>query len=430
MPIVEILLILLFITMNGVLALSEIAIVSANPDRLSARAAQGDSGAAAALALSKQPTQFLSTVQIGISLVGILTGAFGGATVANHVAPLLDDLPLIGPYARAVSVGLVVVATTYLSLVIGELVPKRIAISDTARWASLIAPPMQILSRLTRPLVAVLSVSTNTVLRLLGVPLTSDDSVTEEDVRALIQRGAKTGVFLPTETAIVERVFRLDDRRVAALMTPYPDVIWLDINDPMEDNMRTVIEAGFSYYPLCDGDLNDMIGVVAAKQVLARAARGEPPDLRADSIDPLLVPEGIRALTILEQFKAKGLRVAMVVDEYGNIQGIVTLADFLAEIIGATADGSDVPQVGERSDGTMLIDGTMPVDDLFNLIDTLDLPVESERDYQTVAGLVMATLGDIPREGDAVRIPPVTHEVIDMDGMSIDKLLLTQEKSE
>jgi putative hemolysin len=421
-------LILLLIALNGVLALTEIAIVSASEVRLSNEAQQGNTAAKSAMQLSRDPTRFLSTVQVGISLVGVLTGAFGGATLARRIAPLLEGLPVVGMYADAVALGLVVLVITYLTLVLGELVPKRLALTDPARWAIFFAPVMWVLSRAAGPIVKLLSVSTDTVLRALGVQLDATEEVTEDDIRFMMRQGTREGVFNLREKQMVDRVFNLDERRVATIMTPYPDVVWIDPDAPIEDNIHTIVRTGFSTYPVGKGELNEIEGMLSTKKLFAQIANGIPPNLPAATDPPLVIPEGARALRVLDLFKQARAHTGLVVDEYGTIQGIVTLSDFMLELVGVESPTEQsAPLITQREDGSYLIDGVLPVDELPTLFEEFDMVEEGERNYQTLGGFMMDTLGRIPRAGDVVRQQGLRFEIVDMDERRVDKVLISME---
>ncbi len=420
----EIFLIFLMILANGIFAMSEIAVVSARRARLQGRAEQGDAGARRALELAEHPTRFLSTVQIGITLVGIFAGAYGGATIARHLDESLQQVPWLAPYSAEISLTLVVVVITYLSLVIGELVPKRIALTNPERVASLVAGPMNTLSILAAPLVKVLGVSTDLLVRVLGIRKGAEPPVTEAEVSALLEQGAEAGVFEEEEQDIVERVFWLADQRASALMTPRRRIVYLDIQDS-EDEIRATIAANrFSRFLVCDGQVDRVLGMVDARDLLASMiARGRI-DLESLMTKPLFVPEGMRALRLLEMFRESGVHMAVVVDEYGGVEGIVTLNDVLEEIAGEMVSPVD-SMIVERADGSWLVDGATPMYDLWEALG-MEEPREAQGDYNTVAGFVFAQLGHVPTAGESFQFQDLRLEVVDMDGKRIDKVLIAR----
>ena len=422
----EIIIILALIIVNGVLAMSEIALVASRRARLQQKAEEGHPGAQVALDLANSPNRFLSTIQIGITLVGVLAGAFGGATIAERLAAKLSLVTWLAPHAGIVSFGLVVVGITYLSLVIGELVPKRIALNHAERISAALAPAMRTLSRVTAPVVYVLSRSTDLVLRLFGIKLASASPVTEEEIRLMIEQGTRVGLFEPTEQEMVERVFRLGDLSVSALMTPRPVVIWLDPDDPSEEIQREITATSHSHYPVAEGQIDNIIGLVNAKDLLSQNLSCRPIDLRAVLRPALFVPESMSALDVLERFKVKRSHVAIVIDEHGGFQGLVTTGDILEAIVGEMPMPGDPPEadIVRREDGSWLVDGKVLSEELKELLGVTLLPFEEERVYQTLGGLVMACLGRIPSAGEHFDWGGFRFEVVDMDGHRVDKVLI------
>jgi putative hemolysin len=423
----EILILLLLVLTNGVFAMAEIAMLAARRTRLEQRAAAGDRGARVALDLLRTPSRFISTVQVGITLVGILAGAFGGATLAQPLAAWLATVPVLAPYAQATALGLVVVAITVLSLVLGELVPKRVALAAPERLAAALAPAMRGLAAVAAPVVHVLSALTELVARLLRVPAVAEPPVTEEEVRLLIARGAEAGVFHPGERRLVERVFRLADRRVSAIMTPRTEIVWLDVDDAPEDVRRKVTSSRYSAYPVAEGTLDRVVGIVQARDLLVHLMAGRPIDLRALAQRPLFVPETAPALSVLDQFRQAGTHTALLIDEYGGLQGLVTSDDILEAIVGEIPEAGEaaMPSVVRRPDGSWLVDGMLPADEFKALLGLEALPAEGEG-YETVGGLVMTVLDRIPSTGDRVLLPGWRVEVVDMDGHRVDKVLVTR----
>ncbi|HYJ78078.1 MAG TPA: hemolysin family protein [Longimicrobiaceae bacterium] len=424
---IQVLLIVVLVLVNGVFAMSEIAVVSARKTRLQQRAEAGDTAARRALALASEPNRFLSTVQIGMSLVGVLAGAFGGVTVAGKLAVVLRRTPLFAPYAETLALVLVVIAITYLTLVIGELVPKRIGLNAPERVAALVAGPMHALSIVAAPAVRLLSFSTDLVLRLLGVRSREESPVTGAEIAVMMEASTQAGVFEPAEQEMVERVFRLGDQRVDAIMTPRRRVVWVDINDPPGACCLEVARHGFARYPVCDGELDRVLGMVALKDVFAATAQGQPvDDLRPLLRQPLYIPESTRALRVLEAFRDSGIHLALVVDEYGGTAGLVTLADVLEEIAGdlsAAAPGHS-PAVVRRDDGSLLVDASVSMDDFREHLE-LEERRDDPREYRTLGGFVFTRLGRVPTEGEHVDASGYRIEVVDMDGNRIDKLLVS-----
>ncbi|NLE75920.1 MAG: HlyC/CorC family transporter [Chloroflexi bacterium] len=425
---VELAIILLLIVINGVLAMSEIAIVSARQSSLQQRAAEGDKGALMALALADEPTTFLSTVQIGITLVGILAGAFGGATLAEPLAQALRAAPLLAPYSGGLAVGLVVLGITYLSLVIGELVPKRLALNNAEQVAATMAPTMRILARVTAPAVRLLSLSTDGVLRLLRAPAADQSPVSEEEIKILLQQGRQVGIFEAAEEQMVQRVFRLADRRVSMLMTPRPEVVWLDVDDPPEKLVQKIRTSGFSRFPVAEGALDHVVGMALTKDLLAQRLAGKPLDLRAALRPALFVPEGLPALEMLERFREERVKAALVMDEYGGLQGLVTLTDVVEAILGdlPEADEHANQTVVRRGNGDFLLDGRLPIDEFKELFGVREMPEEGERFYETLAGFVLHRLGHVPEVGERFECMGLRFEVLDMDGLRVDRVLVAQ----
>jgi len=425
--VMQVIIILLLIVVNGLFAMSEMAIVSARKARLRQRADEGDHKAQAALELAETPNRFLSTIQIGITLIGILAGAFGGATLAKDLGAYLGRVPALKPYGEAISLAIVVLVTTYLSLVIGELVPKRLALNNPERIAAVVAAPMRALSVVAYPAVRLLSLSTELVLRILGTRPSTEPPVTEEEIKVLLEQGTEAGVFQEVEQDMVESVLLLDERRVASLMTPRPEIAWLDIDDPPEEIRRKLIASPYSRFPVCQGSLDNVLGEIEARDLLARSLCGEPFDLRAMLRKPLYVPETMPALKVLEAFKKSGTQIALVVDEYGSIQGLVTLKDILEAIVGDIPSAEELaePQAIQREDGSWLLDGMLPIEEFKELLGIDELPGEGQGLYQTVAGFVIAQLGRIPVAADHFEWGGLRFEVMDMDGNRVDKVLVT-----
>jgi putative hemolysin len=425
----EVLFLLALLSLNGLLAMSELAVVSARKLRLQQRAAAGDAGAAAALALADEPSRFLSTIQIGITAVGILAGAFGGATLTKELDGFFGSIPALAEHREPLSFGLVVVGITYLSLIIGELVPKQIALSNPERIAAVIARPMQLLSRIAAPLVWLLSVSTEAVLRLLRIRPYAEEDVSDDEIKLLIQQGTHSGAFEPVEQELMEGALDLGEQRVSALMTPRPRVVWLDGEDPPEENWRKIAASSHTRFPVCAGDLDTVLGIITVKELWARLIAGESSDLRTLPLaPPVYVLERQPALKLFEVFQNPGVELALVMDEHGGIQGIVTLGDLTEALVGdaATFGKRRQYQPVQRPDGSWLLDGLMPIDEVTEHLEIADTPEGSDGRYQSLGGLVFTLMGKVPQAGDAVEWDGWRFEVVDMDGKRIDKVLATR----
>ncbi len=425
-PSIEILILLLLILTNGFLSMSEMALVAARKVRLKQMVEQGDARAAQALALVESPGRMLSTVQVGISLISILTGVFGGATLADRIAVVLMRWPPIAPYARAISLTFVVLIITYLSLILGELAPKRIALNGAERIARMVAPIMSVLSAIVSPLVSFLSASTDLVLRIIGVKPSTDAVVSDEEVRILIEQGTESGVFEPIEEEIVGQLFRLSDLNVGALLTPRTEVAWLDLQDTPAEIAEKLTNFAHSRFPVVDGSLDNVVGLVLVKDLFALSLMGRELELRSVMQQPLFIPDSMPAFEALERLRQTRTHIAMIIDEYGGLEGLVTLADFVAAIIGEVPDVGDLddPDVVQRADGSYLLDGMTPIDRFQELFDIKELPDENEGYYQTVGGFVMSMLGRVPITGDTFDWNQLRFEVVDMDGRRVDKVLV------
>jgi putative hemolysin len=421
----EIVLILLLILLNGVLAMSEIALVSAKKVRLRQRAEGGDKGARVALELAEEPGRFLSTVQIGITLVGILAGAFGGATVAEKLAARIEGVALLAPYSEAIGVGLVVLVITYLSLILGELVPKQLGLNAPEEIASRLARPLRLLSRVSAPVVHLLDASTRLLVRLLGARPSEDPPITEEEFKHLLDLGRAAGVFDPQEQAIVERVLRLGDMRVGELVTHRSQMVYLDVEDPPGLNQARMLESGHFYYPVCQGGPDRVLGLVSVRDLWARSVTGEPTDLRSALFEPLYLPESLPAFKVLESFRTQSHHVALVLDEYGGIEGLVTLNDVLQALVGEIPAPDEAGlMVVAREDGSWLLDGMLPVGELEGLLRLSAAEAGDLEEYQSLGGFVMGRIGRVPEEGDRFDWREWRFEVLDMDGLRVDKVLL------
>lgn len=415
------------VLVNGLLALSETALVSALPVRLERKARQGNRRASAALELVQSPGVFLSAVQIGITLVGVGAGAFGGRTLALELQALLDRVPGVARYSGTLSVALVVLGITYLTLIFGELVPKRLALGDPERLAGWVANPMRWLARLGRPLVWLLSNTTDLVLRIIGVTPASRPEITEEEITLILERGAAAGRFEAQEPRIVERVFRLADLQVGSLSTPRSEIEWLSVDAPPEQVRERLASSQHSRLPVCEGGLDRVLGVVRAKNLLRTCLSGQPLDLRRESEPVPFVPESAPALRVLEVFRRERLHLAMVMDEYGGVSGLVTTDDILEALVGELPEpGESVePAVRRTAAGTWQIDGLTSIEQLKAVLGVSRLPGEERSLYRTVSGFVMAQLERMPQEGDEFSYKGFHFRVVSLDGLRVGQVELT-----
>jgi putative hemolysin len=424
----DILLLLVLILLNGIFAMSEIAIVSSRRARLVQMADTGSSGARHALTLASEPTRFLSSVQVGITSIGILNGAIGEASIASRLRASLEQVPAVAPYAETLSLGIMVVGLTYFSLILGELVPKRLALTHPEAIASIIARPMVILATIGRPIVTFLSVSTDTILRLLGVRQVKQPAVTVEEIRVLLEQGADEGVFEDAEHEMVTNVLNLDDRHVGAVLTPRSDVVFLDVRDAMDVNRQKLRQDPHNVLPLCDGGLDHVLGFVRSTAVLHKLLDGKTIDLPALAEKPLFVPETMSLMTLLEQFKRTHLPVALVVDEFGGVEGLVSLTDVIGSIVGELpSEPGDEPSIVRRDDGSWLLDGALDLDTVLRTLDAESLLSDHDRQhYHTLGGLAMLALGRVPRTGDLFQRGDYRFEIVDMDGNRVDRVLVSR----
>ncbi|CAN5709380.1 hemolysin family protein [soil metagenome] len=420
----EIFILLALIAANGVFAMAELAIASSRKSRLEDMAVKGSRGARQALDLANDPNRFLSTVQIGITLIGTLAGAYGGATLAIGLDDWVEGaVPALAPYSKAIGLGVVVLSIAYLSLIFGELVPKRLALSSPERISALVAAPLRWLSVLAMPVVHFLSLSTNLVLAVLRIRPSEDLPVTEEEITILIKQGAQAGVFEEAEHDIVRRVFRLGDRRAVTLMTPRSEVVWIDVADAPEEVQRKITASPHSRFPVCDGSLDTVLGVVQVKDLLTQGFAGRPFDIRGILIVPLFIYEGTRGLKVLDMFKNTGTHIAIVLDEYGSVEGLLTLNDILEAIVGDLPDPDEPedPKAVQRPDGSWLFDGMIALDECWELLGRPALP---QGDYHTLAGFVITRLGHIPTTAERFDWDGLSFEIVDMDANRVDKVLV------
>lgn len=421
----QLLVVFLLILLNAFFAMSELAVVSSRRARLEQMAQDGNRGARAALALFDEPTRFLSTVQTGITLIGVLAGAYSGATLAEPLGDALSGA--LGRSAYPVSVGIVVAAITYLSLVVGELVPKRVALNDPERIAARVAPFMRAMASAGAPAVWLLRASTEGLIRLLRVPEKPESTVTEEEVKSLIAEGTRAGVFHAAERDMIDGVLRLADRSVRSVMTPRVEIVWLDLDDPLETIQKEIAESGHSRLPAGRRGLEELDGVVHTKDLVNQFIRTGGFDLAASLRQPLVVHEGTQVLKLLEMFRENPVHMAMVVDEYGVVEGIVTPTDILTAIAGDLPEDTAEREEAavRREDGSWLMDGMMGIDEAERLLSRKDM--RGDEDFETLAGFVLARFGQIPQTGDYFSWEGLRFEIVDMDGRRIDRLLVAPE---
>ncbi|MBY0336055.1 MAG: hemolysin family protein [Acetobacteraceae bacterium] len=424
----ELLFVLLLTVLNGVFAMGELAVVSSKRARLLAMQRRGSAGAAAALALQDDLSRFLPTVQVGISLVGILAGVFGGATLAGPLGATLSQIPGLQRLGDEIAFALVVIGITYLNLILGELVPKRLALRQPEVFAAALARPLAWLARATAPFVWLLSQSSDLILRLFGAHKPLDQAVTEEEVKAVVAEGVEAGALEKEERQMIERVLRLADRPVRALMTPRTEVAWIDRGAPPEAIAAALRAENVTRFVVADGRVDNVLGVVAAKDLLDQLLEGAPLGLARALRQPLILPENLSALDALERLRADALGLALVLDEYGTFEGVITASDLLEAIVGelGPAPESEKPAAVRRFDGSLLLDGMMSLDDLRERLQLAELPPRAGN-YHTVAGLMLALLERVPREGDRIAWSGWRFEILDMDGRRVDKVLAVRE---
>lgn len=424
----DILIVSVLILINGLFAMAEIAIVSSRRARLLQMADAGRSGAAHALQLASEPTRFLSTVQVGITSIGIMNGAIGDGAIAGSLRASFETVPALAPYAEGLALAVMVLVLTYASLIFGELVPKRVALTQPEAIASLIARPMQMLAVAGRPIVFLLSASTDAILRLLRVRQVKQPAVTVEEIRVLLEQGTEEGVFEETEQELMTNVLNLDDRHVGGVLTPRSDVVFLDVRDPIETSRAKLRGGLHTVVPLCEGSLEHVIGFVRSSRVLEQLLETGTADLRALAEPPLFVPETMTLMKLLEQFKRTHLPVALVVDEFGDVEGVVTMTDVISAIVGdLPLDPGEEPAIVRRDDGSWLMDGALDMDTVLRTLEADVLDEEHSQHYHTLGGLAMLALGRVPKTGDVFERGGFRFEVVDMDGNRVDRVLVSRQ---
>ncbi len=426
MLILQLTVVLLLILLNGFFAMAEIALISARTARLKALAETGNSGAVAALELKSDPSRLLATVQIGITVIAVLSGTFGQATLGERLQMVLEHYPgLIGRYAHPVSMAVVVIGISYFSLIIGELVPKRVAISHAESIAAAFSRTMRALSRIGAPIEWFLSASTNLMLRLLPLRSEGTPPVTDEEISFMLREGTAAGHIPQAETEIVEMALRLGDRRANTVMTPRTRIEWLDLDDPEDENRRKIRDSPYSRFPVVQGGSQQVVGIVEAKDLLARCLAGQPLDFRATTRPPLYMPNTVSVLRVLDMFKSSGEPMALIVDEYGDLEGLVTPSDILEALVGDIPGSADADQrVVRREDGTWLLDGMVGLDELKQVLGLSHLTGE-DADFHTLGGYMMARLNRVPMIADRVTTDGYQFEVVDMDGRRVDRVLIS-----
>lgn len=423
--VIEVFVILVLILCNGLFAMSELAMVSLNRARLSVLERKHVPGATIARRLSEDPQLFLPAAQVGITLVSVLSGTFGGAHVAARLEPLLDGVPVLKPFADGLALAIVVVAITFLTLVLGELVPKQLALRQPEVVAARVAPMLVVLARIATPVVWVLGKSSALVLHLMGVDRLPPPTVTEEELKALLAEGAQAGVLESEEREMIERVLRLADKPVRAIMTPRTELVWIDRTDPKREIITTLKSGPHSRFVVCDGSVDNVVGVIQAKDILDRLLDGGDLSIAAALRTPMIVPDTVTALDALERLKGDPLGLALVMDEYGSFEGVVTAADVLEAIVGEAADPNGQSEGVTVAEGRLVMDGMMPVDELKNRLQLPDLPAEGS--YHTLGGLILALLRRVPRTGDRIVFAGWRFEVEEMDGRRVARATAERE---
>lgn len=416
------------ILINGIFAMSEIAIVSSKQLRLQQAADNGDEGARKALQLSGEPTRFLSTIQVGITLIGILAGAFGEATIARQLEDYFLEISAIAAYAKPVSWTLMVILITYFSLIFGELVPKRLALMNPELIARVVARPMDLLSKATHPLVWLLSISTELILRLLKAQRRPEESMIEEEIHSLMKQGTESGLLEQSEQDMVRNVLRLDDKRVGNIMTLREDMFYIDLDDCDEANLHKINASGYFWVPVCSGGIRQVIGLLSSKDLLNACMQGGSLDLRSLLKPPVFVPLYATTLQLLEQFKQSKSQIAIVTDEHGQTSGLVSMSDVMMAIVGDLPgdDEEYEPDFIPREDGSWLVSGQVDIASFKDKFAIRNLPDEKYGSYHTLGGLIFTVLDHVPRESESLTIQDVQLEVIDMDGNRVDKVLVTK----
>lgn len=422
----EIIIIILLTVLNGVFAMSEIALVSSRKSRLEQKAQKGSKGAKIALRLLERPEHFLSTVQVGITLIGIVAGVYGGVALAEDLTPYVEKVSWLKEYAGQIALVIVVGIITYLSLIIGELVPKSIAMNNPEAITIALAPFMKGLAIVAYPVVAFLGFSTKIVLKLFMIKERSEPPVTEEELKYLIEKGSQHGVLEKQESDIMKSVFSFGEHRAYTIMRLKKDITWLDINKSKEENLKKIFNSAFTKFPLCDGGIDHIIGTIYTKDLMKQMENGSDFSLKDIAVKPLFFPKNTMALKVLDSFRKERIHIGYVVNEYGGTEGLLTLHDLIENIMGDLPDFGDIdePLIFRRADGSLLIDGEMPINELKRVLEIVQLPGESSHNYKSLGGLVINQLHRIPKVGDTFILDKLHFEIIDMDGNAVDKVLV------
>ncbi len=421
----ELLIIVVLIFFNGLMNLAELALVSARKSRLQSEAEAGDLRAEAALALAQDPSRFLSTVQVGITLTGSLAGVYGGVALVQSLSEVFSTFPLTAQYREPLAYGVVVVTISYLSLMMGELVPKRLALHAPERISKTVTPLVRFFSFVFSPVARFLQRSTDIIVKMLPFYTEGDSSVTEDEIKLLISQGSEEGIIEETEEKIVHKVFRLGDRLASSVMTPRNDLVWLNFAEPLDEIWFTALESGYSYFPVGEGSVEKLLGIISIRDLALCVVNKRADELVHYLDEPLKVPSSMTALRVLELLKEGKKRIAVVIDEYGGIDGLITTHDLMEAIVGELSDDEESePQVTKRPDGSFLVDARMNIDDLMHSLDVTFLPEDENKGYHSLGGFIMRALGHLPREGETFEYGGYSFEVIDMDRLRVDKVLI------
>ncbi|MBA4251476.1 MAG: hypothetical protein C0425_07650 [Chlorobiaceae bacterium] len=423
----EIIIILILLIANGVFALSEIAIVSSRKTKLETLAKKGNKRAETALILANSPSIFLSTIQTGITLIGIFAGVFSGATMADEFAAVINLIPPLQPYSELLGFILIVIIITYFSLIIGELVPKRIAMNNPEKFAIIVAPAMLLLANIGKPIIKILGFSTELILKILNIKQKSEVSVAEDEIKMLISEGTKTGEIEKTEQELFESVFSLGDKRVEAFMTPRAKIEWLDLNAPDEENIKKIKKSIYSKIPVCDGDIENIVGIIRVNSLLSDPNWENNLNLRERVIIPIIIPEGTKALKLLEIFKENKKHFAIIINEFGGVQGLITINDIVEELVGTMPIEEELPEplAIQREDGSWLLDGAIGLNQFKEILKIESIDGEETGAFQTLGGFVMMKLGKVPKSGDKFYFNNLCFEIVDMDRNRVDKVLVS-----
>ncbi len=430
----QILMLFILIFINGLFSMTEMAVVSSRRARLQAFLEDGDQRAKTVLELLDNPNDFFSTIQIAISLIGVITGAIGAQTFSHNLTAVLEKVSFLKSIAQPLSVLLISCLITYFSLVIGELIPKRIATNNPENIAMTMCGPVRVIAAIFRPVVRILSFSTETGLRILGIRESEDSSVSEDEIKVMIEQGKQDGVFEENEQDIVESVFRMSDRTVKNLMTPRTELPWIDLEESLEESLKEIADSTYHYFPLVRGNPDNVLGVISSKALLDAYIRRDNIDLEKIAEPPLFVPESKPALSLLDDLKASESNFAVVLDEYGGFSGMITPYDLLNELVGDVTNIGDEPNDEDdilvREDGSWSFDGMVDIEEFKETIGVRELPDESRVGYQTLAGFVLSQLGTIPSVGDSFDWDHFHFEIVDMDGLRIDRIFVNRIREE